>query len=167
MCDINQRWSVHEAIEMGQRLEDTRLYWLEDVTRHDVYQGLARITDALKTPIAGGEYLYGLSAFRQMMEARSVDIIMIDVLRAGGITQWHKIAGMAEAFNLPVVSHCHPEISIHLMAAVPHGLTVEYMPWLYRIFEEPLAIDNGEMVVPRKPGLGLRFNEEAVRRYSS
>ncbi|GAA4333746.1 L-talarate/galactarate dehydratase [Pigmentiphaga soli] len=167
MCDVNQRWSVHQAIDIGQRLEDTRLFWLEDVTRHDDYQGLACITDALSTPIAGGEYVYGLPAFRQMIEARSVDIVMVDVLRAGGITQWQKIAAMAEAFNMPVVSHCHPEVSIHLVAAFPHGLTVEYMPWLYRIFEEPLQIQDGQMLVPDRPGLGLTFNREALRRYSS
>ena len=40
-----------------------------------------------------------------------------------------KIAAMAEAFNLPVVSHLYPEISVHLVAGVPNGLTVEYMPW--------------------------------------
>lgn len=167
MCDINQRWSVPEAIDIGQRLEEARLFWLEDVTRHDDYQGLARITGALKTPIAGGEYVYGLSACRQMLEARSVDILMVDVLRAGGITQWMKIAGMAEAFNVPIVPHCHPEVSIHITAAVPHGLTVEHMPWLYRIFQEPLSIQNGEMIVPSAPGLGLALDADAVRRYSS
>ena len=167
MCDINQRWSVHQAIDIGRRIEDVNLFWLEDVTKHDDYQGLGRITQALSTPIAGGEYVYGLSAFRQMMEARSVDIVMVDVLRAGGITQWMKIAGMAEAFNLPIVSHCHPEVSIHLVAAVPHGLTVEYMPWMHHIFNETLTIEKGDMLVPQRPGLGLSFNEDALRRYGN
>ena len=67
--------------------------------------------------------------FRHLLEARSIDIVMIDLLRVGGITQWMKVAGMAEAFNLPVVSHLIPEIHVHLIAAIPNGLTVEYMPW--------------------------------------
>jgi L-alanine-DL-glutamate epimerase-like enolase superfamily enzyme len=54
-----------------------------------------------------------------MLEARSVDIAMIDLMRAGGITQWLKIAGMAEAFNVPVVSHVLPELHVHLIAGVP------------------------------------------------
>ena len=100
-----------------------------------------------------------------MLEARSVDIVMIDVLRAGGITQWMKIAGMAEAFNLPVVSHLLPEIHVHMMAAIPNGLTIEYMPWSLRLFEETPAIEDGQLVVPSKPGLGLAFSAETIKRY--
>jgi L-talarate/galactarate dehydratase len=165
MCDINQRWAVHEAIDIGHRIEHVKLFWLEDVTAHDDYQGLAEITRALQTPVAGGEYVYGPGAFRQMFEARSVDIAMADMLRAGGITQWLKIAGMAEAFNLPIVSHCFPEVTVHLVAAVPHGVTVEYMPWLSRLFEEGPLLERGELVVPTKPGLGLAFDKDAIRLY--
>jgi len=88
-------------------------------------------------------------------------------MRAGGITQWLKIAGMAEAYNLPVVSHLVPEIHVHLVAAVPNGLTVEYMPWTFRIFEEVPVPDRGELVVPHKPGLGLKFDEAALKRYAA
>ena len=165
MCDINQLWSVHQAIDIGRRLEEYHLYWLEDVVAHDDYQGLARVADALTTPIAAGEYHYGITPFRQMVEARSIDIVMIDLLRVGGITQWRKVAGMAEAFNLPVVSHLIPEIHVQLMAAVPNGLTVEYMPWTLRLFEETPALEDGEIVVPQKPGLGLKFSEEALKKY--
>ena len=167
MCDINQRWRVDQAIDIGKRIEDVHLFWLEDVTTADDYQGLARVADALATPVAGGEYLYGPAPFRQMLEARSVDIVMIDLMRAGGITQWLKIAGMAEAYNLPVVSHLVPEIHVHLVAAVPNGLTVEYMPWTFRIFEEVPVPVKGELAVPKKPGLGLKFDEAALKRYAA
>ncbi|HYT56884.1 MAG TPA: mandelate racemase/muconate lactonizing enzyme family protein, partial [Verrucomicrobiae bacterium] len=136
MCDINQRWSVHQAIEIGKRVEDVHFFWLEDVTVHDDYTGLARVADALITPLAGGECLYGITSFRHMIEAHSVDIIMIDLNRVGGISNWMKVAAMAEAFNLPVVSHLFPEIHVHLVSAIPNGLTVEYMPWSFRLFEE-------------------------------
>ena len=102
-----------------------------------------------------------------MMEARSVDIVMIDLMRAGGITQWLKIAGMAEAYNLPVVSHLVPEIHVHLIAAIPNGLTVEYMPWTFGIFEEVPVPIKGELAVPHKPGLGLKFDEAALKRYAA
>ena len=163
MCDINQRWDVRQAISIGKQVDPYRLFWLEDVTAPDDYDGLARVANALDTPIACGEYLYGIAPFRQMLEARSVDIVMIDVLRAGGITQWLKIAGMAEAFNIPVVSHLAPEIHVHLVSAVPNGLTVEYMPWSFGLFREVPQPKDGQLTVPQKPGLGLEFDPKTVK----
>jgi L-alanine-DL-glutamate epimerase-like enolase superfamily enzyme len=165
MCDINQLWSVNQAIEVGRRIEPYHLFWLEDPTTHDDYPGLARIADNLTTPIAAGEYHYGITPFRHLLEARAIDIVMIDLLRVGGITQWMKVAGMAEAFNLPVVSHLVPEIHVHLIAAIPNGLTVEYMPWSLRLFEETPALADGHLVVPARPGLGLSFDAAALKRY--
>jgi len=165
MCDINQLWSVHHAIDVGNRIADYHLFWLEDPTAHDDYAGLARVADALDTPIAAGEYHYGIVPFRHLLETRSVDIVMIDLLRVGGITQWMKVAGMAEAFNVPVVSHLIPEIHVHLVAAIPNGLTVEYMPWTLRLYEEAPALEGGRLVVPKKPGLGLAFDQAAIKRY--
>jgi L-alanine-DL-glutamate epimerase-like enolase superfamily enzyme len=165
MCDINQLWTVNQAIEIGRRIEPYQLFWLEDPTTHDDYPGMARIADALDTPIAAGEYHYGIVPFRHLLEHRSIDIVMIDLLRAGGITQWMKIAGMAEAFNLPVVSHLIPEFHVHLVAAIPNGLTVEYMPWTLRLFEETPAMQDGQLVVPNKPGLGLAFDQNVIKRY--
>jgi L-alanine-DL-glutamate epimerase-like enolase superfamily enzyme len=167
MCDINQRWDVRQAISIGSRIEEYHLYWLEDVVAADDYAGQAAVAAALATPLAAGEYVYGSVPFRHMLEARSVDIVMIDVLRAGGITQWLKIAGMAEAFNLPVVNHLCPEISVHLVAAIPHGLTVEYMPWSAMLFEEVPLPRNGELTVPDKPGLGLKFDRDVIKRYGA
>ena len=163
MCDINQRWAVHQAIDIGKRVEDAHFFWLEDVTAHDDYRGLARVADALITPLAGGECLYGITPFRHMIEAHSVDIIMIDLNRVGGISNWMKVAALAEAFNLPVVSHLLPEIHVHLIAAIPNGLTVEYMPWSFRLFDEVPAPVKGELSVPAKPGLGLRFSRDIDR----
>jgi L-alanine-DL-glutamate epimerase-like enolase superfamily enzyme len=131
MCDANQAWSVHQAIDMGRRLEPFRLFWLEDLIVHDDFQGLARV----------------------------------DTLRAGGITPWIKIAGMAEAFNIPVVSHLFPEVNVHLVAAIPNGLTIEYMPSSLRLFEETPAMVDGQLVVPDRPGLGLEFDQATIERY--
>jgi L-alanine-DL-glutamate epimerase-like enolase superfamily enzyme len=165
MVDINQRWSVAEAISIGHRVEDLGLGWLEDPTRHDDYQGLAQIADALTTPVCAGEYLWGIEPHRQLMTHHSVDIVMIDLLRAGGVTQWMKIANMAEAFNMPVASHLLPEIHVHLIAAIPNGLVVEYMPWTWRLFEDPPMPVKGEMTVPAGPGLGLKLAPELFEKY--
>src|SRR5258707_5865643 len=167
MCDINQRWRPEQAIDIGRRVEDAGvgLFWLEDVTAHDDYAGLARVADALATPVAGGEYLWGIVPFRHMIEGRSVDIPMIDQVRSGGITPWLKIAGMAEAFNLPVVSHGVPEIHVHLVGAVPNGLTVEYMPRLFHLWKSVPEPVNGDLLMPTASGLGLEFDEQAFQKY--
>jgi L-alanine-DL-glutamate epimerase-like enolase superfamily enzyme len=90
---------------------------------------------------------------------------MIDLIRVGGVTQWMKVAGMAEAFNLPVVSHVIPEIHTHLVAAVPNGLTVEYMGWMLELFDGVAALENAELVLPDRPGLGLTFNQRTIERF--
>src|SRR5438128_2631851 len=115
-----------QAIDIGKRVEDAGvgLFWLEDVTTHDDYAGLARVNAALTTPICGGELIYGIVPFRHMIEARSVDYVMIDLIRVGGITQWMKVAGMAEAFNMPVVSHVIHELHAHFVTDVTTHLSV-------------------------------------------
>ena len=144
MCDINQRWRVEQAIDIGTRIEDVRPVLAGG--RHDGRR-LPGTRPGRPTRwrrrLRGGEYLYGPAPLRQMMEARSVDIVMIDLMRAGGITGWLKIAGMAEAFNLPVVSHLVPEIHVHLIAAIPNGLTVEYMPWTFSAVRGSAAAGEG------------------------
>jgi len=165
MADVNQRWSVHEAISILRQIEDVRLGWIEDPTvRHD-YQGLAEIARALDMPVCAGEYLYGIEGHRQTLTHHSVDIVMIDVLRAGGVTQWMKIAGMAEAFNRPVVSHLLPEFHVHLVAAAPNGLVLEYMPWTWRLFEDPPVPEKGEVKLPPGPGFGLTFDKDLIKKY--
>jgi L-alanine-DL-glutamate epimerase-like enolase superfamily enzyme len=115
--------------------------------------------------VAGGEYVWGITPFRHMIEARSVDIIMVDLVRVGGVTAWMKVAAMAEAFNLPIVSHLAPELHAPLVAAASNGLTVEYMPWTLALFRETPALDAGEMLLTNKPGFGLEFDEAAFRSF--
>ncbi len=163
MVDVNQAWDVNTAIAAGREMAEHDVYWLEDPTHFQDYAGLARIADALDTPIAAGEYAYGIEPFRHMLETRSFDIVMVDLLRAGGITQWMKIAHMAEAFNLPVVTHLAPEILGHALAAAPNGLYVEHMPWAFPLFQEVPQVDaSGHLVMPDAPGLGLAFDEERL-----
>src|SRR3954462_11173235 len=169
MCDINQRWWPEQAIDIGKRVEDAGvgLFWLEDVTTADDYAGLARVAAGLATPICGGELVYGIVPFRHMIEARAVDFVMIDLVRAGGVTPWLKIAGMAEAFNLSVVSHVIPEFHCQLIAAAPNGLTVEYMGWMLKLFAETPSVEKGEMILTDKPGFGIEFDKDAVARFAA
>ena len=165
MCDINQRWRPEQAIDIGRRIENVGLFWLEDVTAADDFAGIARVNAALATPVCGGEYLWGMAPHRHAIEARAVDYVMIDLVRAGGVTSWLKIAGMAEACNLPVVSHVIPEFHCHLIAAVPNGLTVEYMPWMLKLFTATPAVTGGRITLPETPGWGLAFDPAALAHF--
>ena len=165
MVDVNQLWNVKQAVELGRRLEPYGVYWLEDPVHHEDYGGLARIAAVLPIRIAAGEYVYGLGPFRHMLERGAIDVVMIDLWRVGGISQWLKVAAIAEAHHLPVVSHVIPEIQVHLIAGIRNGLTVEYMPWTERFFEETPQVDGGQLIAPRKPGLGLTFDRAAIQHY--
>lgn len=164
MIDINQGWDVNRSIRIGREMAKYGIYWLEDPTTFDDFAGLARIADALDTPIAAGEYVYGIRPFRELIEQRSIDIVMVDLLRVGGFTQWMKVAHMAEAFNLPIVSHLAAELMVHALAAAPNGLTLEYMPWGFPLFKWVPPAVNGEVALPSEPGLGLEFDEDLLAR---
>jgi L-alanine-DL-glutamate epimerase-like enolase superfamily enzyme len=166
MADINHNWDVRQALSLGPRLDEFGLYWLEDVVARDDYRGMGEIARALATPLASGESVYGLTPFRHMLEAGAVDIVMADVFRAGGITGWLRIAALAQAFNAPIVSHLVPEISVHLVAAVPNGLTVEYIPWSEALYEETPQPAGGSIAPFDRPGLGLKLAADTLQRYA-
>ncbi|MCY3647428.1 MAG: mandelate racemase/muconate lactonizing enzyme family protein [Chloroflexi bacterium] len=162
MIDINQGWTVHQATTIGRQLSEHRLYWLEDPTQHQDYAGMARIAAALDTPLCSGEYHYGLVPFRHMVEARSIDIMMVDLFRVGGFTEYVKAAHLAEAFNLPVVTHLATELFAHA-AAGTNTLLLEHVPWAFPLFEEVPQVEEGMVVLGDEPGLGLRFDEAYLR----
>lgn len=162
MIDINQGWAVHQATTIGRQLSEHRLYWLEDPTQHQDYAGMARIAAALDTPLCSGEYHYGLVPFRHMAEARSVDIMMVDLFRVGGFTEYVKAAHLAEAFNLPVVTHLATELFAHV-AAGTNTLLLEHVPWSFPLFEETPQVEDGMLILSNQPGLGLRFNKKALQ----
>jgi len=161
-CDINEGWQVGEAIDMGRRLEDIGFAWIEDPVQHDDYRGMALVTAALSAPVMAGENNAGITPFRLMLAEASVDLLMIDVMLVGGITAWLKIAAMAEAYNVPVVSHLLPEIQAHLIAGVPNGLLAEAKSWIWQLFEDVPALRDGAIQLGELPGLGLRFNPRRV-----
>ncbi len=165
MVDINQGWDVNTSIRIGRQMADYNLFWLEDPTHYQDYPGYAKIADALDTPVATGEYHYGTVPFRHMLEARSLDIVMVDLLRVGGLTGFMKVAHLAEVFNLPIVSHLATEVLAHAIAAVPNGLTVEHMPWTFDLFTEEPTVEDGMIVLPQKPGLGVEFDDEKLERF--
>jgi len=165
MVDVNWSWAVPQAIQMGRELERYNVYWLEDPLASDDADDLAHVANALDMPVAAGETFCTKHGFRPLLEKKSADILIVDLQRAGGVTEWMKIATMADAWNLPVASHLFPDFSMHLMAAIPNGLILEYMPWWDAIYQEPPQVKDGYIKIPDKPGLGLELDPEAIKRY--
>jgi L-alanine-DL-glutamate epimerase-like enolase superfamily enzyme len=146
-------------------LQEAGIVWLEDPVSHQNVVGLAHLARTLDVPIAAGERLYGLEPFQRTFDARGVDIAIIDLARVGGITPWMKVAALAQGRDIPVAGHVIPEVHIHLLAAVPNGYLVEYMPRSEPIFKTRLRLEDGHLVAPQAPGLGVELDEAACERY--
>ena len=165
MVDVNWSWTVPQAIQMGRELERHNVYWLEDPVASGDPDDLAEIARALAMPVAAGETLSGKYAFRPLLEKRSVDTLIVDLQRVGGVTEWMRVATMAQAWNLPVASHVFHDISAHLVAAIPNGRIVEYMPLWDVIYQEPPEVKDGHIRISDKPGIGLELDRQAVKHY--
>jgi len=165
MVDATESWSLMQARRTGRVLQDAGIAWLEDPVHHLDLAALAELRRELAVPIAAGEHLYHLDAFRMLLDARAVDLVILDLARVGGVTPWRKIAALAQAHRIPVCGHVVPEIQVHLLSAVPNGHMVEYVPRSAGILTAMPRVEKGELVAPHGPGLGLELDEKAVQRY--
>jgi mandelate racemase len=165
MTDYNQRLTVNEALQRGHMLDDEGLYWIEEPVRHDDYAGYARICAELKTPIQTGENLVSSLAMAQAIAAGSLDYVMPDVQRIGGVTGWLRAAALAHAHGIEMSSHLFPEFSAHLLAVTPTCHWLEYMDWAAPVLAEPLVVKDGHALIPDRPGAGIVWNEDAVKRF--
>jgi len=165
MVDATESWSLLQARRAGRALQETGITWLEDPVHHLDLTGLAELRRELSVPIAAGEHLYHLDAFRALLEARAVDIVILDLARVGGVTPWRKIAALAQAHRVPLCGHVVPEIQVHLLSAVPNGHMVEYVPRSAGILTAMPKVERSELVAPSGPGLGLELDEKAVQTY--
>jgi L-alanine-DL-glutamate epimerase-like enolase superfamily enzyme len=167
MVDATESWSLAQARRSGRVLQEAGIAWLEDPVHHHDVAGLAELRRQLEVPIAAGEHLYHLDAFRTLLEAQAVDVLILDLARVGGVTPWRKVAALAQAHRIPVCGHVVPEIQLHLLAAVPNGHMVEYVPRSAGILRSMPRRERGELIAPDAPGLGLELDEAAVRRYQA
>jgi L-alanine-DL-glutamate epimerase-like enolase superfamily enzyme len=150
-------------VRFGKALVDCDLYWLEDVApKHDV-AGFRHARESLHIPITSCERLEYLEQFRDMLQARAIDVAMIDVGKVGGITPYLQIANLCQAFNVPVSGHAFTELNATLMCAVPNGLILEYFR-PQEIFLDSSRVENGFVYPSNQPGLGIELNEDLVGR---
>ena len=166
MVDFNQALSVAEALKRGRMIdEEGGVYWIEEPIRADDFAGAARLARELATPIQLGENFMGPEQMAQALAAGASDYVMPDAERIGGVTGWMRAAALAQAAGLEMSSHLFPEVSAHLLAVTPTAHWLEYVDWANPILETPFSLQQGSIVIPAKPGVGMTWNEEAVRRY--
>ncbi len=165
LADVNQGWDEATAIRVGHELEPFELFWLEEPLPYEDLEGCARVAQALTTPIATGETEYGSLGMKRHLELRAADVLMPDLQRMGGVTGFLKAATLSEAFHTPVSSHLFMEASCHLLAATSNGLILEHMDWWHELFDEPLALVDGQVRLPDRPGIGLGLNRKALDRF--
>ena len=124
--------------------------WYDDVASH------AQLARATTIPIALGEQLYSIDAFRTFADAEAVAYLQPDVTRLGGITEYIQVADLALSKRLAVVPHAGEmsQVHVHLSYWHPASTILEYIPWIKDHFEEPIRVDGGIYRQPQHPGAG-------------
>lgn len=160
IVDGNFQWGTRDAIRFARETEDLDLFWIEDpVASHD-YEAMRQVTDAVSQRTCAGEVFQHKHEFARLLEGRCSDYVMID--QDLGLTGFLKVAHMAEAYGRQVVNHLAPEALSQGIAAVPNGLIVGLVPWGQPLFTEQMRIEDGDLVLPDTPGLGLEFDENVL-----
>ncbi|MDE8588586.1 L-talarate/galactarate dehydratase [Arthrobacter sp. NQ4] len=161
MVDANQQWDRATALRMGRRFEEFDLVWIEEPLDAYDFEGHAHLAQVLDTPIATGEMLASVAEHKGLIAANGCDIIQPDAPRVGGITQFLRLAALADERGLGLAPHFAMEIHLHLAAAYPREPWVEHFDWLDPLFNERLETKDGRMIVPDRPGLGVTLSDQA------
>ncbi len=179
MIDVGLCWDAATAQARIRRLEEFQLTWIEEPLPPDDLIGYARLADAVETRIAAGEESATCWEFADLMDRGHIDVVQVDVSRAGGLTESRRIAHMAHQRNLPCVPHAYSTgvllaASLHWAASLPNGWMVEYTvedsPLATGLngtglLREPLRARDGWLTVPDAPGLGIELDEEMIAKY--
>ncbi|MEV8238164.1 mandelate racemase/muconate lactonizing enzyme family protein [Rhodococcus sp. NPDC077669] len=160
MVDANQQWDRPTANRMCRILEQFDLVWIEEPLDAYDAEGHAMLARNFDTSIATGEMLASVGEHVRLLEAGAVDILQPDAPRIGGITQFLKLAGLAEHHNVQLAPHFAMEIHLHLAAVYPLQTWVEHFDWLDPLFDEHLETRDGRMHLSARPGLGFTLSEQ-------
>jgi mandelate racemase len=166
MVDFNQSLSVAEAVRRGRALDSEGVVWVEEPVRADDFRGAAEVAAAIATPVQIGENFAGPFDMEAALRTGASDLVMPDVQQIGGVTGWLRAAALAQAAGVPCSSHLFIEASAHLLAVTPTCHWIEYLDVAAALLAEPLRPVDGTLRAPARPGLGLAWDEAAVRRYA-
>jgi galactonate dehydratase len=171
MLDANFHFRTEGYLELVRVLKPYHPTWLE----LDLYdpEGLALLRREAGFPIASGESLFRLRGYRPFLDAYALDVAIVDVIWNGFI-EAVRIAALCEAYEVNVAphnfyGHLADHISANFAAAIPNfrvlEMDIDDVPWKGEFVTHRTEIENGEMLVPNRPGWGTEVDEAAVRRH--
>jgi L-alanine-DL-glutamate epimerase-like enolase superfamily enzyme len=169
--DCHGAFNVSTAIRLGRRLEVFGLMWIEDPVPSGNVKAMAKVSQALETPVCTGELLRTRYEFRSLLEDQAADVVMPDVARTGGILELKKIAAAADTYYVPVAPHnmvspVATMASLQVCACIPNFLILEYqlgdVPWRDQIVDPPIPLVDGYLQIPSTPGLGVTLRRDAL-----
>lgn len=166
MLDVNQKWSAGEAVQRCRGLAEVAPTFVEEPLISDDVAGHAHVRAHGGVPLALGEQLCNRFEFWNYVRAEAADFLQPDVWKVGGITEWTKVAMLAQCANLVVSPHGALEISMHLAGATPNCAMVENIFGLnlydFGATARPVIIKNGTIALPDAPGHGVAFDGPAL-----
>lgn len=165
LVDANQAFTPKHAIRLGRQLESFDLVWIEEPVAADDLRGHADVRAALDTPIASGETEYSRFGMQAMIDARAADVLMPDLQRIGGYTEFLRASAAASTQHTPVSSHFFTEHSLSVAASIENCVSVEHVDWFAPLFREAIELSGGRLQIPDRPGTGFTFDPAAVERY--
>ena len=171
MVDANQGWSVEEALTFARLTESLNLRWFEEPCdwRND-HLAMAAVRMRASVPICAGQSEMGYAGCRELMTNRAIDVCNFDASWSGGPGEWLKVAKLAECYGVQMAHHEEPQISAHMLAAVPNGTYVECFhpdrePLFWELIANRPALKEGVYRIPDGPGWGLELDEQVIRKY--
>jgi L-alanine-DL-glutamate epimerase-like enolase superfamily enzyme len=174
MVDANGAWSAARAIEMAHRFARQQVRWLEEPVSSDDLAGLRHVRARVPAgvAVAAGEYATDAYGFERLLDAEAVDVLQADVTRCGGVTGFLRAGAVAAAHGTDLSAHCAPNLSAHVMAAVPRARHIEYFHDHVRIegmlFDGVLEPQRGALAPDLgRPGLGLELRRADAERYAA
>jgi L-alanine-DL-glutamate epimerase-like enolase superfamily enzyme len=167
MTDVNQAWSLDQAMRWGAELAAHDVKWLEEPLDPDDWHSHARLAAEIQTPLALGEHLYSEGAFRDFARAGAVSFVQCDATRLGGVTEFLRVAALAEAHRLAVCPHAGDMMQIHqhLVFAAPTAHLFERIPWGSELWADPARVVEGRLRRPSAVGAGTAVRQEMLERF--
>lgn len=166
--DGNGKWDLPTCKRFCARAEGLDLFWFEEPLWYDDIGSHAELARSTSIPVALGEQLYTLDAFRAFVQAGAVHYVQPDVTRLGGVTEYIQVAELALAHRLPVAPHAGEMSQVHVHLAYWHPATpvLEYIPWIKDAFAEPATVADGCFRRPEQPGAGTTPTKDAFERFA-
>lgn len=173
--EIHRRLTPSEAIVLARGIEPYHPFFYEDPILPDSPDAMAEVAESIHIPIATGERLHTIWEFEALLARGAVQFVRPDVCLAGGLTHSKKIAALAEAHHVQVVPHnplspVSTAACIQLAACIPNFALQEYPkgegePPKSDIVTSPLRLEDGFLIVPDAPGLGIELAAGALERH--